>query len=212
MDDRKLEGKPKRETREKLVADLPAERCVSVKSDHEPCSNGRDTRAKGHGEDRVRGKVLEGHDEDDDRNAGGQHQRQAAHVRRRRAEAADALEVEGQVVDRGEGGADEEEGPHRVELHHPLLHPARRHHGPLACVHLSALKSRGGRHRADEQSDHHGRVPRLRLSAVLHGQDISDDSPQSERRADRVHLQQLLAPARPGGTRRHALEDEDEEG
>lgn len=130
------------------------------------------------------------------------------------ADVADALEVDGQVVQDHEVAAGEEAREQRAGADGPGEEQPRHDDSPLALVPLPRGEEAGEDEEGDEQRDDLGPVPGLGLAAVLQRQHEADEGAHDEGGAHGVHLEEALAPGGLDGrgVLRRLEEDEDDEG
>lgn len=148
-DDRDLEGEPVSEARQDLIPNPFACRCSNVESKQYTSGNGYDHRASC----QIRSCNARLRDDsacDKGGNAKHDNERNVAHTRANRTAVVDALEIDGQIIERDEIRASEEKAPYAVDPDGPLAHNSWCQHGAFALPYFYHHECKSHDNEADE--------------------------------------------------------------
>lgn len=104
----------------------------------------------------------------------------------------DTLEVDGEIVDRGEVRSGEEDGENTAHSNDTLLDEPRHNHGSLFLEDFPRDEDSDDDNATHEETDDGAAAPRLSLATVFHSQDIRDEGTHHQGHPQRIHLQELL--------------------
>lgn len=130
----------------------------------------------------------------------------------RRRDAADDLEVDGEVVQQDEEGAAEEGGVEHRDPDCAFAQETADDHAALAEVVFYPDEDEDAEAEGDEGADDGAGGPGLCDAAPLQGEDVADDADEDDEVAEGVHLEELLAQGGRGGDGgRGSLEEEEDD-